>query len=221
MNVARLAALLAALAVTAALAAAAPAGTVKLEQFAPTAADQSLAAAVGLRRTDLPATWRFALAKHPSPADALRCPNYAPDFSRFTVTGHAASTFTAGPQVVVSQVEVFPSAEEAAGDFALGSQPAAWACTRSTMQAELHQGAAGMPVSATSWKVTHSAPSLYEARGVFTIGSATARAEVLFDFVALRVGRGTVVLMVMTPAAKPIPEAAALARTLGARSHRL
>jgi hypothetical protein len=222
MKVVRLAALLAPAAVAAAaLGAVALAGTVKLEHFAPTAADQRLAAKVALRRSDLPGSWDFTSSKRPTAGDKLTCPGHAPDFSRFTKTGHAEGLFSAQGQEVASMVEVFRTAEDAAQDFKLGTEAASWSCLRSKLERELRTGAAGMSVSTSRWKVTHAAPNEYEATGAFTIKGPAGAVQIVFDFVGVLAGRGNVSLMMMTPAAKPIPEAAALARTLGQRARLL
>jgi hypothetical protein len=221
MNAARLAAVAAAAATAAALAGVALAGTIKIERFAPTAADQRLASNVSLRRAELPSGWRFALSARPSAPDSANCAGYAPDFSKFTVTGHAESTFTAPAQAVVSQVEVFRTAAEARSDFKLGTTAGAWSCARSTVLDELRHGATGLTVTTTRWKVSRPTPTVYEATGVFTVQTPGGAAPILLDMVALQAGRGVVALMVITPAAKPIPQAAALARALGARSTQL
>lgn len=219
MNVARLLALVAATCAAAALAAAAIAATKgHAERFAPTAADQRLAASVTLHRADLEGG-HFSLSRRPLKQGDSACASYDPDLSRFTITGHADSVFTAPGQFVQSSVELFRTRGDAAGDFDLNSTRQGWSCLKAGVADVLRKEFAA--VATPRWKVTRFGPRMYNASGIFTVKTSAGWVPFAFSFAARQTGRGTITLGFLFPAEKPIPGAAALASKLRLRANRL
>jgi hypothetical protein len=122
---------LAALVVLLALAPAALAGSdPRAEQVRLNAADNALAKRATVRLADLAGGWRRVSAGADE-SEVPTCPGYAPDFSRFVITGKSRSAFQGAlGSSIVSSVEVFRSRRDAVGDFELGTQPAVARCLK-------------------------------------------------------------------------------------------
>lgn len=103
------------------------AGPPRLERKRLTAADMALAKRVAMRASDLSAGW----TRHTAPArpqQLPRCPGADLDFSVFTITGTAASSFRMGTRTIESFVEVFKSRADATGDYRKSTQRKLLAC---------------------------------------------------------------------------------------------
>jgi hypothetical protein len=93
-----------------------------------TPADQRLAYAAVLRRSDLVAAWR----KVPDPYTGKRtnsCGGFNPDLTAFTVSGQADSYFTNGMGgAIMSAVDVFATRRDARSVFRTTAKPALMRC---------------------------------------------------------------------------------------------
>ena len=101
------------------------------------AADGALAREITVRRGDLGTGWRSARTS-PDDSGAPGCQGFRPDFSAFTITGRANSAFTRRDGASIqSQVEVYKSRADAAGDFRAGAKPGLARCLRLSLAKEL------------------------------------------------------------------------------------
>jgi hypothetical protein len=102
----------------------------RAEQVRLNAADNALAKRATVQLTDLSGGWR-RISAGADESEVPTCPGYAPDFSRFTITGKSRSAFQSGiGSSIVSSIEVFRSRSDAVGDFRLGTQPAVARCLK-------------------------------------------------------------------------------------------
>lgn len=192
----------------------------KQEQVRLTAADNTLARRTTLRLGDLAAAWKV---ERSTGADDERtvCSGFDPDFSAFTITGKAQSSFShAGGGWISSAVEVYASHEDAVGDFRVGSQAAAAKCMASTFAAGLASGAG----SSVKTRITSSGmvagPRVGERSVVFRIvgdvSGPAGHVPVYFDVLAVQRGR-SIVAVVFMGVKKRLTGQQIVARALAAR----
>jgi hypothetical protein len=201
------------------LAAPAAAGGPRDEKQRLTKADNAKARRALIRSSDLPAGW----TRGPVPADsssAERCPGYNPDFSPFTITGKAASSFLnagAGAQLT-TQVQVFPTTAQARGDFVRGAQPGFLKCLARDLRRSLRaQGLTGAGVTTHPMaRVPRVGDRALRFRVSVRVSAAGRSLELSSDFVALQSGRGIAFVGVAALGRPPLDEIA-LARRVAAR----
>jgi hypothetical protein len=106
---------------------AAQAGKPRLEQKRLRPADMALAKRTTVRASDLSPAWTRQPATKPS-NELPTCPGVDMDFSAFTITGMAGSSFELRSASVDSNVEVFKSRVDAVGDFRKSTTAPALRC---------------------------------------------------------------------------------------------
>jgi hypothetical protein len=205
----RIAAVAALLAVALAVTAVAQGGRPRLEQKRLRAADMALAKRTTLRASDLAAGWvRRPATKIPD--ELPRCPGADLDFSAFTITGRAQSTFERSGTVIESLVEVFKSRDDAVGDFRKGTAPKLMACFGPELR---RQG-----IDVVSTKLI-GRPALGERavayRIVMSVLNGLTPTRVYMDLLGFQRGR-TIVGLYFT-GTKPISGGLAVARSVAAR----
>ena len=180
-------------------------------------ADMALARQMTLRATDVGAGWRRTAT--PKDEDAsMNCPGFNPDFSRFTITGKAESTFQhpAGAQIT-SAIEVFATRGQAAGDFQLGAKPALARCLRYVLNREFAK--TDLMVRIRSSRMV-AAPRVgaraasYRVLAELDVGAQIVRIHL--DMLVLQRGRSIAVLM-FTGVRAPVSRPVALARVVARR----
>ena len=202
-----------------ALAAPAVAGGPRDEKEHLTKVDMAKARHALLRSADLPAGWR----RGPTPSSGSgseRCAGYDPDFSSFTITGKAASTFLnnfAGAQVT-SQVQVFPTVAQARGDFVRGAQPGFLRCLARDLRAMLRtQGLSGAAVRMRPMTpVAGVGDRAMRFRVSVRVAAYGRSLDFVTDFVALQAGREIAFVGVAALGKPPLDEVA-LARRVATR----
>jgi hypothetical protein len=212
--VGRLASLALVLVFALALAATASAGP-RDEKERLTNADMALARHALVRQSDLVPGWT---ALNVPLSHGPRCRGYNPDFSRFTVTGRAGSGFTHGSgTAIASAVELYASAAQASGDFALGSQPGFLSCFSSKLARQFAKS--GVAVSVASQRSNRSprvgARSL-SWHIVFRLTVAGRSVPYYVDLYAFQVNRAIGSLSFQS-LSKPVPRQIALARLVASR----
>jgi hypothetical protein len=184
-----------------------------------TKADMAKARHALLRSGDFPAGWSRGAAP-PTGSGAERCAGYDPDFSPFTITGKAGSSFQntfAGAQVT-SQVQVFPTAAQARGDFLRGAQPGFLKCLARDLRKSLAaQGLSGAGVR-TQPMARVAGVGERALRFRVSVRVAAAGRSLLFrtDFVVLQAGRGIAFVGVAALGKLPLDEVT-LARRVASR----
>jgi hypothetical protein len=105
------------------------------ERRAITAADQAWAKRINLTLRDLPSGYSQGPPNTSRPS-GFTCNGYAPDLSRFTITGQAMSRQFARRDgtLIFSSAEVFRSASDQHGDWALTARKEALPCLRQTLK---------------------------------------------------------------------------------------
>lgn len=210
---------LAAAVVLLALVPAALAGTdPRAEQLRLTAADNALARRATVQAGDLSAGWR----RVPAGADESEvptCPGYAPDFSRFVITGKSRSAFQSGVGAsIVSSVEVYRSRRDAVGDFRLGTQPAVARCLKHLLD-KAFAGVESMDAEVISSRRI-PAPKLGERAAAYRlVAELTANGvsvKVYIDVLVFQRGRSIAALF-FTGAFEPVGGRTAVARAVAAR----
>src|SRR5262245_6914599 len=89
----------------------------------------ALAKRATVHRTDLAPGWRLVRSAPPVPSD-LPC-KFDPDLSAFVITGKHETSFAHGTGAqLVSDVAVFRSVRDAAGDFTASAKPGFMRCLR-------------------------------------------------------------------------------------------
>jgi len=182
------------------------------------AADNALASRIAVKRSDLGPGWM----QRPAPAesnDDWSCPGFNPDFSAFTITGKATTTFAReNGSTVVSVVEIYPNRAQARGDFALGAKPAVARCLKLALERELAQQA-GFTATVTSARQVR-APRLGERavayRIVVRLRSGARSIAMYVDVVGVHRGRSLVALM-FTGVTRPLANQLRIAQRVVAR----
>ena len=197
------------------VAAVALAGPPRLEQKRLRPADVSLAKRVALRSSDLPPGW----SRRPSsnePEQVPRCPGADLDFSVFTITGQARSTFARGTATVQSFVEIFESRGDAVGDFRKATAPKVLACLGPELERQGRKQ--GLDLRVTSMRST-GRPAVGErafaVRAVLSVAAGAGRLRLYMDVVGVQRGRSGVSLFFTGTA--PVAGRLAVARSVAAR----
>jgi hypothetical protein len=193
------------------------AGPPRLERKRLTAADTALAKRVAMRASDLPRAW----TRQPTPArpqQLPRCPGADLDFSGFTITGTAASSFRRGTSTVESFVEVFKSRRDAAGDYRKSTQPKLLAC----LGPELRRQAArsGLDVRLVSARFAGQravGDRAFEYRIVTSIATGTGSSvRVHVDVIGFQ--RGRTLVGTYFSGTSPVPGRLTVVRSIAARA---
>jgi hypothetical protein len=181
-----------------------------------TKADMARARHALVRQSDLVSGWTSMHV--PADSNGPRCRGYNPDFSRFTITGKAASGFTRGAgNAVASAIELYPSAAQASGDFAVGVRPSFLSCFSSKLAQQFKNG--GLDVVVASKRTSRSPHIGVRAVSwhlVFKVGLQGRTVPYYVDLYSFQVNRalGSVSFQSLT---KPIPRQTALARLVASR----
>jgi hypothetical protein len=183
------------------------------ERRALTAHDQAWAKRINLTLRDLPAGFR-AGPQNPAGSGGLTCSGFAPDLSRFTITGQATSRefVHADGVVVFSAAEIFRSAADQRGDWGATARREALPCLREVLQQSV--GGLGRVGRAS----LRSGPRLGERtvsfRSSIAVSANGTTATVWLDMLAVAKGRGDATLGVLSVRKAP---SAALERSLLAK----
>ena len=179
-----------------------------------TKADTALARHALLRQSDL-VGWT---AVNVPPSHGPRCRSYNPDFSRFTITGRAVRGFTQGAGTAIgSAVELYPSAAQASGDFAVGTKPAFLSCFSAKLARQFAKS--GLAASVASRRASRSPRIGTRSMSwhiVFRLSVAGRSVPYYVDLYAFQVNRALASLSFQS-LSKPIPRQAALARLMATR----
>ncbi len=183
-----------------------------------TPADMSLARKAALQRGDLPAGWT-PLVTRASDGKVPSCPDYRPDFSRFTITGKSQTAFQhAAGASIFSSIEVFRSRAQAVGDFRLGTTPQVARCLKVLLNKALAQ-ARGFTAEIVSSRQV-AAPRIGERSAAFRlvaeIGAGGPALTLYIDVLVFQRGRSIAVLS-FTGASQPVKGQAPLARAVASR----
>src|SRR6185437_16170383 len=146
------------------LAPAASARDPRLERLQLKPADTALAHRIALKAADLGSGWKAEVSQPEQIVPS--CPGYRPDFSRFTLTGRALTSFQsrATQSTVAANVEVFASKGDALGEWRQSVTAPAVRCFAELIRQIV--GIAGLTVG--SARVT-PAPHLADASAEFEI----------------------------------------------------
>lgn len=176
-------------------------------------ADQAWAKRVNLTLRDLPGGFRQG-AQSPAGSGGLTCSSFAPDLSRFTITGEANSRAFARADglVLFSSAEVFRSTSDERGDWNATARREALACLREMLQQSI--GTVGK-VGAASFR---AAPRLGERavsfRSTVVVAANGRKVTMWLDILAVARGRADATLGVLSVGKAPSPalEASLLAK---------
>ncbi len=201
-----------------ALAAAASARDPRAEKLHLNARDNRAARAALITPADLSAGWTRVTTSSPDVVPS--CPGYRPDFSRFTITGKAAAHYKASSgSTVISSVEIYTSAAQAAADYRLGTKPQVPSCLASTFEQE-PTGDPTVHVKALSAKAV-TAPRIGDRSARYKIAvrvtGPSGSVPLYVDAVVFQKGR-TIALLMATGVAHPITDGETLARMMFART---
>ena len=160
-------------------------------------ADVSLAKRAVLHQSDVGPDWRRVATKR-LPGGQFSCPSFKPDFSAYTVTGQAWSSFqlAAGAQMD-STVAVFRTRAQAIGDFRLGARPELAACHARQIRQAFRRYPAGIEGRLLSSKMV-KAPKLGERSAAYAMtarlsGNGTSL-PMFVDILAVQRGRSIAAL---------------------------
>jgi hypothetical protein len=196
---------------------AAQAGKPRLEQKRLRPADMALAKRTTLRASDLSPAWTRQQATKPS-NELPTCPGVDMDFSAFTITGTARSSFELRGASVDSQVEVFKSRSDAAGDFRKGTSAPALRCLGRWLQDESAKAQPGVRIVSSrllSCPRVGDRAVLY--RVVMDVPTDAGRVRVFVDLIGFQRGR-TVVTLGFSNVSAPLRGQLVLARKVAARA---
>jgi hypothetical protein len=183
-----------------------------MERRAINAHDQAWAKRINLAVRDLPAGFRPGAANTGN-SGGLTCSGYAPDLSRFTITGEATSRqySSASGASFFSSAEIFHSVADQRGDWALTARREALTCLRQQLQRAVGTSA---KVAAT----VRPAPRLGERsiffRTTLSVAANGVKATVWLDVLGVARGRGDATLVAMSVRTPP---SAALEQSLLAK----
>jgi hypothetical protein len=196
----------------AALASTALAAPDSRERRAINAADQAWAKRINLTLRDLPAGFTQGAA-NTGGSGGFTCRGFAPDLSRFTITGEATSRqfSSATGTSIFSAAEIFRSVADERGDWAATARREALPCLRQKLQQAVG--------SAAKVKTTmRPAPRLGERsisfRATLTVAANGFKASVWLDVLGVARGRGDATLAVIS---LRTPPSAALEQSLLAK----
>lgn len=185
------------------------------ERRAINARDQAWAKRINLTLNDVPAGFRQGPPNANSRPAGLTCNGFAPDLSRFTITGQAVSRHFANAATgtaVFSSAEIFQSATDERGDWALTARKEALPCLRELLGT---MSGGVLNVTRTSMR---PAPNVGERsisfRAMVSVRANGAHVTVWLDVLGVAQGRGDATLGVISVRKAP---SAALERSLLAR----
>jgi hypothetical protein len=165
-----------------------------------TAADQKIAKATLLKKSDLGPAWADHSTATPSSLKAPICPSLRPDYSKLTITGHAESVFDNGNGgiSVVSDVEVWKTAKQAEQHMNALLKPALPTCIKySFLKTPGGSKLLLFKVKPRSLGKFADVSVSYRAPVGYKVGKQTV--IVLTDFVFLRKGRTEIYFLVTAP----------------------
>lgn len=196
-------------------AAVAQGGPPRLEQKRLRAADVALAKRTTLRASDLSRGW----IRRPNariPEELPHCPGADLDFSAFTITGVARSTFAKGEAAIQSFVEVYESRGDAVGDFRKATAPKVLACLGPELRRQGRK--LGMDMELESARVT-GRPAIGDRaialRVVMSVAAGLTQQLLYMDIVAVQ--RGRTGLALYFAGTKPVPGRLSVTRSVAAR----
>jgi hypothetical protein len=199
------------------VAAVAQAGKPRLEQKRLRPADMALAKRTTLRASDLSSAWTRQQPTEPS-NELPTCPGVDMDFSAFTITGTARSSFELRGASVDSQVEVFKSRSDAAGDFRKSTSAPALRCLGRWLRDEAAREQPGVRIISSRLL---SRPRLGERavlyRVVMDVPTDAGRVRMFVDLLGFQRGR-TVVTLGFSNVLAPLRGELVLARKVAART---
>jgi hypothetical protein len=189
----------------------------RAEQVRLNARDTRLAAAVALTKRDLGRGWNASrVPKSAGPA----CKSFAPDLSKFTITGKAHTMFAdSRGSSVQSVVEVYPNKAQAEGDFLAAAKPGQAHCLREALAHAQRQAAKGVRLRFESARML-AAPKVgqraaaYRLRG--SLGSNGVSFPLFMDLLVVHRGR-TLVAFFFTGLERPVAGQLKLARKVAER----
>lgn len=183
------------------------------ERRALTAHDQAWAKRINLTLRDLPAGFRQG-AQNPTGSGGLTCNGFAPDLSRFTISGQAASRefVHADGVVVFSAAEIFRSTRDQRGDWAATARREALPCLRDLLQQSV--GGLGKVGRASLRPGPRLGERTVAFRSSIVVSANGAAATIWLDMLAVTKGRGDATLGVLSVRNAP---SAALERSLLAK----
>jgi hypothetical protein len=177
----------------------------------------ALAKRVTLRAADVGRGWTQTTPQKPT-SELPSCPGVDMDFSRFTITGTARSAFRLRGATVESQVEVFKSRADAAGDFRKGTSAPVLRCLGRWLRDEAEKGVPGVRIASARLL---SRPRLGDRgvryRVVMDFPTQAGKVRLFVDLLGFRRGR-TAVTLSFGSAERPLGGQLALARKLLARA---
>jgi hypothetical protein len=195
----------------------AQAGKPRLEQKRLRPADMALAKRTTVRTSDLSPAWTRQPATKPS-NELPTCPGVDMDFSAFTITGMAGSSFELRSASVDSNVEVFKSRADAVGDFRKSTTAPTLRCLGRWLRDEAARQQPGVRF-VTSRLL--SRPRLGERavlyRIVMDVPTNAGRVRVFLDVLGFQRGRSIVTLGFSNVSA-PLRGQLVLARKVAARA---
>jgi hypothetical protein len=182
------------------------------ERRAINAADQAWAKRINLTFNDVPVDFRPAPGSVGN-SGGLTCPGYAPDLSRFTITGEATSRqfANASGAAIFSSAEIFRTAADQRGDWALTARREALACLRQLLQRAVGTAAR---VAASVRPAPRLGDRSISFRATLSVAANGVRATIWLDVLAVARGRGDATLIMMSVRTPP---SAALERSLLAK----
>jgi hypothetical protein len=182
------------------------------ERRAINAHDQAWAKRVNLTLRDVPVEFQPG-APQSTGSGGLTCPGFAPDLSRFTITGEAASRqFTsASGTSIFSAAEIFRTVANQRGDWALTARREALTCLRQMLQRAVGTAA---KVNATVRHAPRVGDRSISFRATLSVAANGVRATVWLDVLGVARGRGDATLGVISVRTPP---SAALERSLLAK----
>jgi len=190
-------------------------GPPRLEQKRLRPADMALAKRITLRASDLSAGWTRRPASQ-EPEQVPRCPGADLDFSRFTITGQARSSFARGTATVQSFVEVFETRSDAVGDFRKATAPKVLACLGPELERQgRRQGLDLHVISLRSVARPAVGERAFAVHAVMSVAAGAGRVRLYMDVIGMQRGRSGVALYFM--GTSPVPGRLAVARSVAAR----
>ncbi len=186
------------------------------ERRAINAADQAWAKRINLSLRDLPRGFTRS-RYHTSGPTVLKCNGYAPDLSRFTITGEAMSRdfASADGTAIFSAAEIFRSSSDQRAEWALTARPEALPCLRQALK----QAAGGAATTATMRSAPRQGDRTVSFRATISLVAQGVKTTVWLDLIGVAHGRGDATLEV-TSVRKP-PSAALERRLLAKLASRL
>jgi hypothetical protein len=161
--------------------------------------------------------------RQPAPSNdgSTRCAGFDPDFSKFTITGEARSSFAnqVAAAAIGSSVDVFATRAQAMNDFRLGAKPALARCLRELLAAEFRSSAPGVEATVASSTML-AAPRVGERAAKYRLVARIAgngqALTVYMDVLGFQRGR-SIAVMFFTGVMRPVRDQLAIARLVDSR----